>query len=192
MIIHGKWRQGRVLDYHTVHSTFIGYDAFGNPQFDTKRTPLGEALYRLKYSSDMSVLSDIVETAADFLSRTWRPPCALIVPVPPSRLQRTFQPVVKIAELLSGSLRWEFASDSVRKNKSTPELKNVYDYHERLTLLEDAFEMTGVSVKQRTVLLFDDLYRSGATLNAITAALLDKGGAAAVHVLALTRTRGGS
>jgi len=39
------------------------------------------------------------------------------------------------------------------------------------------------------VLLFDDLYRSGATMNAIAAALLDEGGAADVFALAITRTR---
>jgi len=37
--------------------------------------------------------------------------------------------------------------------------------------------------------LFDDLYRSGATLNAITQALKDKGKAKEVYALTLTMTR---
>lgn len=41
----------------------------------------------------------------------------------------------------------------------------------------------------RKVLLFDDLFRSGATMNSITAALLEKGQASEVFALTLTRTR---
>ena len=45
MRIPGVWRQGYVLDYHTIHSAFLGHDEFGNPIFDTKRTEVGELLY---------------------------------------------------------------------------------------------------------------------------------------------------
>ena len=38
-------------------------------------------------------------------------------------------------------------------------------------------------------LLFDDLYRSGATMNEITTTLYDQGSAADVFVLTITRTR---
>jgi predicted amidophosphoribosyltransferase len=41
----------------------------------------------------------------------------------------------------------------------------------------------------KKVLLVDDLYRSGATLNAITDLLLTEGKAASVSVLTITRTR---
>jgi competence protein ComFC len=39
------------------------------------------------------------------------------------------------------------------------------------------------------VLLFDDLFRSGATMNAITDVLLGKGKAASVRAFTITRTR---
>lgn len=42
---------------------------------------------------------------------------------------------------------------------------------------------------RKRVLLFDDLYRSGSTLNAITDVLLQAGQATSVSVLTLTRTR---
>jgi predicted amidophosphoribosyltransferase len=46
----------------------------------------------------------------------------------------------------------------------------------------------GAKVQDERVLLFDDLYRSGATLNAVTEALIASG-ALAVYALAVTQTR---
>lgn len=39
------------------------------------------------------------------------------------------------------------------------------------------------------ILLFDDLYRSGATMNAITEVLYDEGYADDIYALTITRTR---
>ncbi|HSB73357.1 MAG TPA: phosphoribosyltransferase family protein [Candidatus Methylomirabilis sp.] len=44
----------------------------------------------------------------------------------------------------------------------------------------------------KSVLLVDDLYRSGATLNAVTEALRTKGKVSAVYAFAPTRTRSAS
>jgi hypothetical protein len=52
--IDGPWADGRVLDLHSTGSEFFGYDEYGHEQFDTRRTEVGELLYRLKYRSDAS------------------------------------------------------------------------------------------------------------------------------------------
>jgi adenine/guanine phosphoribosyltransferase-like PRPP-binding protein len=44
-------------------------------------------------------------------------------------------------------------------------------------------------VRGKRVLLFDDLFRSGATMNSVTALLYERAGAAEVYALTLTRTR---
>jgi len=44
-------------------------------------------------------------------------------------------------------------------------------------------------VAGKAVLLFDDLFRSGATLNAVTRVLYEQGQCSDVYALALTRTR---
>lgn len=49
--------------------------------------------------------------------------------------------------------------------------------------------VTSRFVAGKRILLFDDVFRSGATMNSITAALYDQGGAAEVCALTLTRTR---
>lgn len=187
MKIPGGWRQGYVLDYHTLGSDFLGYDDLGRPQFDTKRTELGEILYRLKYKSDRSVIATIVETAVNFIE-TWNPGISVILPVPASK-PRAYQPVLEIARNLSTRLTIPIRDDCIVKVKKTPELKNIYDYHTRLELLEDAHRVQEASLNGENVLLFDDLYRSGATLNAITDVLYSKGEATNIFALALTRTR---
>jgi competence protein ComFC len=62
------------------------------------------------------------------------------------------------------------------------------DYRERIKLLEGAFQVDADAVRGKRILLVDDLYRSGATATVIAQALLS-GGAATVHMLAMTKTR---
>lgn len=190
MKIPGRWRDGFALDFHSVSSTYLGDDEYGHPQFDTNRTELGELLYRLKYQSDTSVIAEIVDPIATFIESSWKPSLELIIPVPPSRA-RSHQPVLLLAEALGKRLNIPVTTHCVRRVREIPELKNVYDYDERLRLLEDAHTIDPSRVKDRRILLFDDLYRSGATMNAITVALYDQGSAAEVFALAVTRTRRG-
>jgi len=81
----GPWSEGFVLErQHTLSSTLIGHDSNGNPQFDTKRSELGELVYRLKNRSDRKALTPIAEAAVEFI-KGWAPKVDAIVPVPPSR-----------------------------------------------------------------------------------------------------------
>lgn len=187
--IKGKWTCGYSLDYHTISSEYIGDDEYGHPQFDTKRSDMGELLYRLKYKSDKSVLRIIVDTASEFLnSLKW--PLDLIIPVPPSRGIRPFQPVIHVAKGISQFIGITLCTDCVVKIKTTPELKNMYDFDKRMEILKDAFAVAKREVEGRNVLLLDDLYRSGATLNSITQTLKSKGKVKGVYVLTLTMTKG--
>ncbi len=68
----------------------------------------------------------------------------------------------------------------------------MFGFHERSKLLENAHEVAGNSVRNRAVLLVDDLYRSGATLNAVTSVLYEQGEVKDVFAFALTRTRSSS
>jgi predicted amidophosphoribosyltransferase len=184
----GKWAAGYALDVHTTSSTYIGDDEYGRSQFDTRRSEVGELLYRLKYGNDKSVIAVITETAADFV-RKQKWPIDLVIPVPPSRVGRTFQPVNALSKALAGQLGIGFCPDCVVKVKNTPELKEVYDLDKRLALLERAFAIARAKVASKTVLVFDDLYRSGATLNSVCEALSNQGRLKSVYVLTLTMTR---
>lgn len=187
--LQGPWQAGYALDYQIVSSTFLGYNDYGHPIFDTKRTELGELLYRLKYGADKSVVDEIVEAAAHFVESTWKPRLSIIVPVPPSHEGRREQPVFILADALGKRLGIPVRRDAVIKQKKTPQLKNIYDYKERLKALDGAFAADPSVVGGQNVLLFDDLYRSGATMSTVTKALYEQGKAAEVYVLTLTRTR---
>ena len=67
-------------------------------------------------------------------------------------------------------------------------MKNIASYDERVRALEGAHTVDCARFGNRCVLLVDDLYRSGATLNAVAAALYDLGGARDVFALTITRT----
>lgn len=155
-------------------------------RFDTTRSEVGELLYKLKFSRDETVVPVIVEALQEFV-KSWKPPVDAIVPVPPSS-ERPLQPVMVLATMLS--LRLGIALvDCVKKVKETPQLKNVTDFDERLQLLDGLHQVDPSATQGRKILLFDDLYRSGATMNAITDLLYDQGGAADVFALTVTRTR---
>jgi competence protein ComFC len=183
----GRWRDGYELDHHTTSSVYLGDDEFGHPTFETKRSEVGELLYQLKYESDATTVASIVDTAAASVAR-WKPGVDLLVPVPPSR-QRAKQPVLLVAQALAERLGVPCACTCVTKVRDVPELKNVYDYNERDRLLAGAHQVDKAQVQGRKVLLFDDLYRSGATMNAISAALYDSGAAADVFALTITKSR---
>jgi len=183
----GPWSEGFVLErQHTLSSTLIGHDSNGNPQFDTKRSELGELVYRLKNRSDRKALTPIAEAAVEFI-RGWAPKVDAIVPVPPSR-KRAYQPVVEIAKAIGRLLSVPVDLSAIVKAKDTPELKNVFDFKERTTALQGAFKVSEKAVRGKRILLVDDLYRSGATASIVATALI-AGGATTVYMLAMTKTR---
>jgi len=184
--IVGRWREGFALDVHTLTSMFLGYDEFGHERFDTRRSEVGELLYRLKNKADQTAVPEIVG-AVEKLMKTWNPAVDMLVPVPPST-RRSVQPVLVLANAISQRLGVHLA-DCIRRARDIPQLKNVFDLDERAKLL-GGLHAVDMSVTQgKRVLLFDDLYRSGATMNAITAELLDAGKATEVYALTITRTR---
>ena len=188
--LSGNWFQGYALDVHTTESTFLGSGEYGHYVFNTKRSAIGELMYRLKHKSDKVALDEIIDTAADFLRSKWKIVTAIdaIIPVPPSK-PRVFQPVLEIGKGLGSSLKIPFHDDLIVQIKETLQLKGVYEYDERLQLLKDAFAVKSNAMKGKSVLLFDDLFRLRAMLNAISGILVEQGGVRNVYVLTLTKTR---
>lgn len=187
-IIIGEWAKGFALDRHIVSSIYLGEDEYGHPRFDSKRSDLGELLYKLKYQSDRSALPIIVKTASKFIAEK-RLPIDLIVSVPPSKIRGSFQPVLEIVKGIASMLHVSLCTDCLIKIKDTQELKNAFDFDERIKLLKDAFDVNEPKLNGKKVLLFDDLYQSGATINTIAKILYKKGKVGGVYVVALTLSK---
>ena len=189
MKLDGPWTSGYVLEReHTFSSEFLGHDSLGHPQFDSKYSPLGELIYKLKNRGDRSTVDAIADTAVQFIRDRWKPEFQLIAPMPPSRKRAAYQPVLEIVTAIGARLGCRVELDAVRKVKETPQLKDVYDLTERERLLHNAFEVDTEAVRGRSILLVDDLFRSGATAFTVTRSLL-AAGATEVHMIAMTKTR---
>ena len=184
--IEGRWQSGVALDLHTTSSTPIGPNEFGHMQFDTVRPEIAELLFRLKNRADRDAAGPIIETTAKFLAQ-YRDKFDCIVPVPPSH-QRALQPVIVLAEGIGAALGVPVLS-CITTTRSTSQLKNVTDPEERKKQVEGLYQVAAAQTQGRSILLFDDLFRSGTTMNAITDELLDPGKAAAVRALTITKTR---
>ena len=80
-------------------------------------------------------------------------------------------------------------SDYLVKVRETIPLKSLEGHESRHEQLQGAFAVQEQRFRDRYILLFDDLYRSGETLTVATDVLHEQGSIARVYVLALTRTR---
>jgi competence protein ComFC len=173
---------GYYLDFHTVKST-LNIDG----SFDTERTYLGELLYQLKYCFDKSKIEPISELVSKMIINTFAG-INIIIPIPPSNLDRPFQPVSELAQRIS-----EFSGIPTNlqylKKKATPALKSIDDLQVRKEILANAFSVIDKRFKGKTVLLFDDLYRSGETLNAAVKVLREQGEVDKIYVFTITKTR---
>jgi predicted amidophosphoribosyltransferase len=184
--ITGRWVRGIALDVHTVSSSYAGVNEFGRDVFDTVRSELGELLVRLKYRGDQTAATEIIATAVQYL----RPNLGKfdrIIPVPPSA-ERAVQPVLLLANGIGEALGVPVI-DCITTTRPATQLKNITDPNQRREALDGLYDVDPAHTEGGNILLFDDLFRSGATMNAITDVLLGKGKAASVRAFTITRTR---
>jgi predicted amidophosphoribosyltransferase len=172
--ISGNWDLGYVLDKHTVSSTFIGYNESGHPQFDTKRSEVGEALFQLKYRNGKEqaapLAQQIVTTIVPKLEKV-----ELIIPMPASNT-RPWQPVDEVAKELSKLINVPVIDGvlvKIAQETPGPSLKDLGTKEEKVAALtgrlavKDAITNSG----RWNALLLDDLFDSGASMEAATALL---------------------
>lgn len=103
--IYGEWKEGYAMDLHTISSEYLGENEYGHPVFATKRSDIGELLYKLKYKSNQAVINDIINMIGPFM-KEWNSISLFdgIISIPPSNKQRIVQPVFAIAQALAKEL----------------------------------------------------------------------------------------
>ncbi len=187
VLLYGNWNEGFALNYHTISSVYLGLDMLGREQFDTKRTLLGEFLYELKYNKDLSKLDDIMKIVESFLP-SWRviSDIDVVLPAPPSNENRIFQPVFIIAKRVGEYLKRDVFIDVLVK-KDTEQSKNLSLYDKNKVL--NSIMMKRNAKRPYNILIIDDLYQTGVTLNAAVKALRTDSNIKNIYVLTLTKTR---
>jgi ATP-dependent DNA helicase RecQ len=170
----GSWGTGWALGFH---SRITGAD--------WSRSGVGDLTYRLKYDSDTTVLPALVRQTLDlFTAHPEMKQGNFIVPVP-SSTERKLSPVFAFSEALAGKIGMPMQTIVVKSRQTQPQ-KEMKTLAQKRANVAGAFSVRG-EVKGKRILLVDDLFDSGATLDEITRLLL-KHGAANVNVLTLTRT----
>ena len=115
-----------------------------------------------------------------------RPGAPVLVPVPADpdrRLKRIHHPAGQLADELAR--RWALASEPLLRRRRPGARQRGLSNAERRANVRDAFEATGRA--RSRVVLIDDVYTTGATVNAAASALR-KAGARQVDVVTFART----
>lgn len=184
--ISGNWISGWALDYHTVSSR---YDKAGR-YYITDRTALGEALYKFKYRRYFWLANKIAKSASNFLKEmNIGGDIDVIITIPPARFRLFFQPVKMLGRRLGRILNRPVEIGVLKRQKKIPPVKSLEDTLERLKSVKGLFLVTTNKLSGKTVLLFDDLYRSGATLGEAAKVLKSEGHVDRIIMLTITKTR---
>lgn len=113
----------------------------------------------------------------------------MIVPVPlgvARMAERGYNQASLLAKPLAGRTGLPYRVDILKKTRDTPSQVGL-DFERRRANVAGTFEVVSTDVRDKTVLVVDDVATSGATLNACTQALLSAG-ARAVYAITLART----
>lgn len=183
----GPWDEGWALDKHTISSTPIGYDSSGHMRFDTVRNEVGQALYELKYNGhDWSQVEPLAHALIEHAYAKFND-VDFIVPMPASRA-RNRQPVEEIAKAVGKIVRVPVHTDFLIKCSGGPSLKDLSTKDEKVQALLGRLSVSPHynTVKAKNVLLIDDLYDSGASMEAATNVLRECAWVDRIYVVAFT------
>jgi adenine/guanine phosphoribosyltransferase-like PRPP-binding protein len=170
----GNWHTGFALDFH---SSYKGAD--------WNRSSIGDLVFRLKYQSDSTALPALIEhTLKLFASHTEMNQFDIILPVP-SSTQREFSPVHEFCKALSKTFNKPMQASIIKTRQTNPQ-KEMQTLPQKRDNVAGAFALND-DITGKRILLVDDLFDSGSTLEEITKLLL-KNKAARVNALTFTRT----
>jgi predicted amidophosphoribosyltransferase len=184
--LHGNWERGFALDKHSRSSTYLGDDEWGHPVFDTTRSPAGEALYQLKYRHDWSQSLPIALQIAESIYPRLHD-VGFIVPMPASRV-RSRQPVLEIATALGRIVRRPVLSRILSRIPTGQALKDIGTKEARVAVLAGRITLhNGMpGTQRRNVLLIDDRYDTGASLEEACRVLRGDAIAGSIYVATVT------
>jgi predicted amidophosphoribosyltransferase len=186
-LIEGGWDLGYALDKHMIKSTFRGEDEKGNPQFDNDRTEIGEAVYQLKYNNrDFGQVPGLAQAIFEHTKGKFVD-IGLVIPMPAST-HRTRQPVHAVAEDLAKLLGVHSFDKMLSKTSNGKKLKDMNDRAEKDAALIGTIKLNPdiAGEGKWNALLIDDLFDTGASLDAACTVLRGYEKIGKIYVATLT------
>jgi hypothetical protein len=155
---------------------------------EAKRTAIGELEYKAKYQSCSDSLSKLAKIAKTFITNTpFYQEADYICAVPSSNPKKANLPN-KIANIITrGNDSLSNISDALRWAGEKGEVKEL-GYAEKWDELQKTDIEVDINLKGKTVILLDDMYQSGITMQFV-AMKLQEAGASKVYGLALVKAR---
>jgi len=187
IVLKGLWKEGYALDYHSLSSEYIGVDQWGHDRYETTRSDIGQLIYDLKYKGNITKVDEIIELIAPFLT-SWDISNIIncIIPIPPSKKEREFQPVIEISKKISALINKPVLLDVIEKNSST-QSKDLGSAEKNK--IAGSISKNRTFKKSVSILLIDDLYQTGRTLDETIRVLKTDPNVQNIYVLTMTKTR---
>jgi len=180
----GSWTEGYAVDHYSLSSTYVGEDVYGHPLFDTIRTKLGEMLFQFKYRYKYDQLDSIMEEIIPFLDK-WEAlkNVDVVISVPPSKT-RMYQPAEEFGRAVALYIGKYYCNDVLVKS-SPIQSKDLSGDKASIT---GVFHLAKSAKRTYNVLIVDDLYSTGKSLNECVHALRTDKMVKNIYVLTITKT----
>jgi len=140
-----------------------------------------------KFNRRVALIRDLVPQLVTYFS-LWNPKLDLIVPVPLTNRresQRGYNQSAILAKTIATFLKKEYSDKSIRRIRETRTQVGL-NYTQRQENVRDAFEADGNIIREKSILLIDDITTTGSTLNECAKALCSSG---AKEVIGFTLAR---
>jgi len=179
--LKGNWDEGFALDFH---SRYRGSN--------NVKTELGQMVTAYKYNGQKELAQPLTKKLIDFIYEHPKyKNVHLMLAIPPTRIDRVYQPVDVLAREVSKNLNIPYVPELLVRTRQTEQQKGMKNLEQKRSNIAGAFRVERPEeLRNRQVLLLDDLVNSGETLKEATRTL-KQSGTSTVYVLTLTKTMTG-
>jgi ComF family protein len=161
------------------------YDCFCKPHQFTRGIALcsqeewiKKSIYNFKYNNKREYAKIYAnEIVLRYKNRieSWNADVLIPIPLHQSKMRsRGFNQAEDLCRELSSKLHIPMSKDSIKRVKKTLPQKELND-KERIKNLKKAFKIDGIDVKSKRVILIDDIYTTGSTIDSVAAILKNFG-----------------